>query len=501
MSIHLFDLIAAFAQLPVLVIGDVMLDSYLEGVAVNLCREAPVPVVTVAKRNDAPGGAANTAANVQSLGGNVRLLSVVGADAEASLLRGVLGERNVASDHLIVHPERSTLAKHRIIAAAQMLVRYDQGSINPLDARSEAELIERLVTLFPASAAVIVSDYGYGILTPRVIATLAELQARYRPVLLVDSKQLEAYRHCGVTAVKPNYAEACRLLGLPSTLSLNQRIAAINASGGRLLELIGTRIAAITLDTDGALIFERGHPPYRTYAQPTSHSQAAGAGDTFVAALALALAAGATTPAAAELASAAASVVVRSNGTVTCTSAQLCASIISSDRAISNLQHLLPRIELYRQQGQRIVFTNGCFDILHRGHITLLNQAKALGDVLIVGVNSDASIRRIKGGDRPINSLEDRVQVLSALSCIDHIIAFDTDTPHELIAAIQPNLFVKGGNYTRENLPEADQVEQLGGRVHILPYQSGHSTSGLIARIRASALAEARERVRVMGAD
>jgi D-beta-D-heptose 7-phosphate kinase/D-beta-D-heptose 1-phosphate adenosyltransferase len=248
--------------------------------------------------------------------------------------------------------------------------------------------------------------------------------------------------------------------------------------------LTGARLAAVTLDRDGALFFERGSPPYRTYARPAANSRAAGAGDTFVGALALGLAAGAHTPVVAELAAAAAAVVVAKDGTAACYAQELREYVSAGGKYVPDLRRLAARVEFLRQQGRRIVFTNGCFDILHRGHITYLNQAKALGDVLVVGVNSDDGIRRLKGPDRPINTLEDRIQVLAALSCVDHLTAFDEDTPCNLIQALRPHVFVKGGDYTRERLPEAPLVEAFGGVVQILPYLQDRSTTGIIERIQ-----------------
>jgi D-beta-D-heptose 7-phosphate kinase/D-beta-D-heptose 1-phosphate adenosyltransferase len=201
--------------------------------------------------------------------------------------------------------------------------------------------------------------------------------------------------------------------------------------------------------------------------------------------LALALAAGADTPAAAELAAAAAAVVVAKDGTCACNPDELRAHLAADAKAVP-LPVLVARLDALRRQGRRIVLTNGCFDILHRGHVTYLGRAKALGDVLVVGVNADESIRRLKGPGRPINALEDRLQVLAALSCVDHVVAFDEDTPHELVRAVRPHVFVKGGDYTRERLPEASLVEQLGGEVHILPFTADRSTTRVIERIRGS---------------
>ena len=483
MNANLLNVIDACAGRRVLVIGEAMLDSYLEGAAGRLCREAPVPVVNVTCRTDVPGGAANTAANVAALGAHVVFLSAIGADAEGELLRRALEARAVPVTQVLTSPARHTPVKHRVVAAGQILVRFDQGSTDPVDAPTEQALIARLGYWFPRCDAVIVSDYGYGILTPRIIAALADLQARLPRVLVVDARDLAAYRQVGSTAVKPNYEETVQLLGLKA--GRDSRVAEVTAQGARVLDLAGTRIAAITLDTDGGLIFERGQAPYRIYARPGPHSRATGAGDTFVSTLALALAAGAPTPIAAELAAAATAVVVARDGTVCCSAAELRESLSAGGRYVSSLARLTALVETYRAQGRRIVFTNGCFDILHRGHSSFLSQAKALGDVLIVGINSDAGVRRLKGPGRPINPLEDRVQVLAALSGVDHVIAFDEAMPDALIRAVRPDIFAKGGNYTREDLPEAALVEALGGVVRILPYLQDHSTAHIIRRTRA----------------
>jgi len=484
MNQNLLHFINAFPQLDIVVLGEAMLDSYLHGYSNRLCREAPVPVVSVSEWEDVPGGAANTAVNVHTLGGRVRFLSVIGQDQEGQRLRRALETRGVSGDDLLVHPARRTLSKNRVLAGSQITVRFDQGSTEPLDPAYEARVCQRLQVLWSQCDAVIVSDYGYGILTPRVIRTLGDLQRQRPRLLAVDAKDFCQYRDVGVTAVKPNYHECLRLLDGVAPLEGPARLSQIAGYGDKILTLTGAQITAVTLDQDGALFFERDQPSYRTYTRPQPDSHAAGAGDTFLSALTLALAAAAPTHSAAEIAAAAAAIVVRENGTTTCTAEMLRGTIAAADKYVPDLDALVDRLAVYRQHGSRIVFTNGCFDILHRGHITYLNQAKALGDVLIVGVNDDESVRRLKGDHRPINTLADRVQVLDALSCIDHIIPFHEDTPARLIEAIRPHIFVKGGDYTRETLPEAPQVEALGGEVHILPYLEDMSTSNLISRIR-----------------
>lgn len=483
MNTRLIDIIDNFADLRVLVIGDAMVDSYLRGSADRICREAPVPIVALDERLDLPGGAANTAMNLAQLGAKTTLLSVIGDDVEGKILERSLGSAGISTEYILVHAKRRTLSKTRVIAGTQTLVRFDQGSTEMIDPATEHAVVARLMELFVECDAVVVSDYGYGVLTPQVITALAELQASKPRTIVVDAKRLPAYRQVGVTAVKPNWGEATHLLG-GYDLDLGAgRAEAVAAHGAALLELTGAQIVAVTLDTDGALIFEQGSTPYRTYARPVPHTLACGAGDTYASTLALALAAGAETTAAAEIAAAAAAVVVSQEGTATCNINDLRAALITGDKYVQERSQIATLAEMYRSQGRRVVFTNGCFDILHRGHVTYLSQAKALGDVLIVGVNADSSIRRLKGETRPINGLDDRVHVLAALSCVDHVIAFAEATPIELIRVVRPDVFVKGGDYTRSSLPEAPLVEAMGGEVHILPFLPDRSTTRIIERI------------------
>jgi D-beta-D-heptose 7-phosphate kinase / D-beta-D-heptose 1-phosphate adenosyltransferase len=475
------------ASLRALVIGDAMLDSYLHGAAGRICREAPVPVVTLAQRMDVPGGAANVAANVRALGAHPTLLCALGDDPEGAALCHALKACGVVCDRIVIQPGRASMVKSRVLADAQMLVRFDQGDGGPLGEEAERQLIEQMHECYPASDLVIISDYGYGVLSPRVRAALATLQRRYPRVLAVDSKDLALFRDMGVTLVKPNYSEQLALLGAQEMPA--PRVDAIAVRADQLLAVTGAQIVAATLDADGALLIERDTTPRRLLAQHVANPHTAGAGDTFITTMALALAAGTTTEVAGELAALAAGVVVEGEDTALCTAAALRERLGAAPGPF-DLDELVARIEGYRAAGRCVVFTNGCFDILHPGHVTFLNQARALGDVLIVGVNTDASISRLKGQGRPINTLDDRVQVLAALSCVDHIIALEDDTPHALISALRPDVFAKGGNYSRAELPEAELVEELGGRVQLLPYIEERSTTRLIERIRGSAIVE-----------
>jgi D-beta-D-heptose 7-phosphate kinase/D-beta-D-heptose 1-phosphate adenosyltransferase len=256
------------------------------------------------------------------------------------------------------------------------------------------------------------------------------------------------------------------------------------AAAERLPDATGAHIVAVTLDHEGAVVCERGRPPYRTYSRPAASVRACGAGDSFTAGLALALGTDADTPTAAEIASAAAAVVLARDGTSTCSAHDLREHLADAGARLEDAKRLAERLAFHKRQGRCVVFTNGCFDILHRGHVDLLNRAKALGDVLVVGLNTDDSIRRLKGTDRPVNRLEDRAQVLAALSCVDHLVAFDGETASDLLEVLRPDVYVKGGDYTQEMLPEAPVISRLGGVVRILPYLEDRSTSGIIARIR-----------------
>lgn len=493
-NINLLNVIDAFANQKILVLGDAMLDNYLRGTSQRLCQEAPVPIVDIQEITSVPGGAANTAVNLHSLGTQVAFLSVIGEDHEGSMLIESLEQHKVSTEHVLRVPNRKTLAKQRIVASSQVVVRFDQGSTFPLDTETETQLIERLVGLFTESQAVVISDYTYGVLTPRIVNVLDALQQKDPRLVLVDSKRPSMYRSLKTTAIKLNYEETLQLLGLEKAQQDMERVAQVREQGKNVLEMTGAQIAAITLDHHGSFIFRRDEEtPYRTYAKPEPNSQAAGAGDTFISALAASLAAGAPVEQAAEIASAAASIVVSKSGTAACFADELRDHFSIHGKFIDDNFQLALRVGFHRRAGRKIVFTNGCFDILHRGHIGYLNRAKALGDVLIVGLNSDESIRRLKGEERPINSLEDRAQILAALSCVDHIVSFTNDTPHELISMIHPDIFVKGGDYTRETLPEASLVEQFGGRVEILPYWENYSTTSVIEKIRMMVAARSEE--------
>lgn len=480
------EIVAQLSALEVLVVGDAMIDTYLEGSVDRLCREAPVPIVAVRRQTDAPGGAANTAVNLRALGARVHLVAPIGDDDEGWRLIRSLQAHDTPAGSLVICPHRETLAKERVVAGAQLLLRFDRGRKEPMDPATERRAIAAIEERYPHCDAVVISDYDYGALTPAIIDTLRRLVAADPRVLVVDAKCVSNYRDLHPSAVKPNYREAVALLGLP-VLEGPERAAQLQPYGPQLLDLTGAGVVAVTLDADGALVFQEGHDARRTYATGHPDNQAAGAGDTYVSALTLALAAGAQAPLAADIAAAAAAVVVEKPGTSSCCAAELVAHL-STSKLADDLTILAARAEAYRRTGRRIVLANGCFDLLHAGHIAFLHHARSLGDALVVAVNSDAGVRRLKGPGRPFNSERDRVELLSALSCVDDVVVFDQDTAEQVVRAVRPDLFVKGQNYHVDDIPEAEVVQALGGRVEVLPYVRDHSTTDIIHRIQEHAV-------------
>jgi rfaE bifunctional protein kinase chain/domain/rfaE bifunctional protein nucleotidyltransferase chain/domain len=467
-------MIERFANLNVVVVGDVMLDSWLRGPATRMAQEAPVPVVSVERSEDAPGGAANTAVNLATLGAQVHMLGVVGDDAAGELLARSL--RSYGIDGLLTG-DRPTAVKRRLMAAGQLVARYDEEDRSPIPERLARRLADRFQRLARHADVVVACDYAGGVFTDSVRAAL-----RGFPLLVVDAHDLRPWARCRPSAVLPNYAEIVKLLGASD--GRQDRVAFLTAQSQRILDATRADLVVTTMDGDGTLLHRRGREPYRTRSAPAPDHMSTGAGDTFTAAFALSLAAGATPEEAADAGQAAASVVVRRPGTAACTQHELVHELSTAGEGIP-ADLLVRKVEEHRRQGHTIVFTNGCFDVLHRGHVMCLEQAGALGDVLVVAVNGDESVSRLKGPDRPINAAEDRVAVLSALDCVDYVVVFDGDSPADLIRLVRPDIYVKGGDYHPDLLPEASLVRELGGQVQVLGYVPDRSTTAIVNRIRA----------------
>ncbi len=474
----------------VTVVGDVMLDGWWRGSARRMTREAPVPVVEVERRDYAPGGAANTAVNLAALGARVRLVSVVGDDDAGRRLRALLAERGVDLAGLLVVPGFRTTAKTRVVGADQVLVRIDELEAAGIDGGLASRVAETAERLAADADAEVVCDYSTGVLGDEVVARLAA--RRRRPALtVVDAHDPRRWAPVRPTLVTPNADEAGVLLGARLDPE-GDRAASVVAGASRILAVSGAREAVVTLDRDGTVLLRAHGEPHRTHAHPSLERQASGAGDTFVAALTIARASGLDAVASAELAQAAADVVVQRFGTSVCGTRDLEEHLGEPGTLVLEAEELAERLEAERRRGRRIVFTNGCFDVLHRGHTTYLHQARRLGDVLVVALNGDDSVRRLKGPGRPVNGEADRAAVLAALGCVDYVTVFDTDTPIPLIERLHPDVYAKGGDYTPEMLEETTVVRSYGGEVRILGYVPAHSTTAVVERIRSLAPAEAK---------
>jgi rfaE bifunctional protein nucleotidyltransferase chain/domain/rfaE bifunctional protein kinase chain/domain len=472
------DLFDRFAGQRLLVLGDALLDGWLTGRPSRLCREGPVAVVDLDERDYACGGAANTAVNLAALGAQVALVAVVGADAAGDRLRARLAAAGVTGK-LVAVPGRGTPVKSRLLADGQVLARVDEGDTGPVPHAYAHRMIALAGSVLDDGCdAVVVCDYGAGTLTGPVRAWLRSVRRRL-PRLVVDARELASWASLRPDLVTPNAGEAAALLGTGQPDGPD-RAGWVRAHAAALARAAGAGAVAVTLDADGAVLIEHGRVVARTHTRPVSPVQTIGAGDAYVAALTLGLGIGAGVPEAAELAQRAAASAVAGTGTAVCSAADL----VAGAPAVVDTAALARLVRAHRSRGRRIVFTNGCFDVLHRGHVGYLEQASRLGDVLVVAVNSDASVRRLKGSDRPVNPVEDRATVLAALACVDHVVVFDEDSPRKLIELVRPDLYVKGGDYPPELIPEAELVRALGGQVEVTEYVPDLSTSKLIERIR-----------------
>jgi D-beta-D-heptose 7-phosphate kinase / D-beta-D-heptose 1-phosphate adenosyltransferase len=471
----------------VTVIGDHILDGWWAGRTERMSREAPAPVIDIVERNYAPGGAANTAMNLAALGARVRCVGLIGDDDAGARLRALLRDAGVDVRYLIPVAGCQTTTKYRVMGGDQMMVRIDEMQHTDWPAEALSAFAAAIRTARDGADADIICDYGSSTFEGPVLAALCETvpseEGIRRPLCVVDAHDARRWEAVHPDIVTPNAAELTTLLGVPLPEG-TMRADAVTAEQDRILELTGAHAAIVTLDRDGTVLLRRAAPPHRTFAHPALEKQASGAGDTFVAALTLAVASGVPLETGADLAQAAADVAVQKSGTSVCSTAELELRLGRVPDAALSLDELEGRLEAERAQGRRIVFTNGCFDVLHRGHTSYLRQARQLGDVLVVAVNGDDSVRRLKGDGRPINAALDRANVLAALSCVDYVTVFETDTPVPLIEALKPDVYAKGGDYTPEMLEEAETVRSYGGQVCIVDYVPSQSTTLVVNRIR-----------------
>ena len=459
------------------VIGDLMIDHYIWGSCERISPEAPVQVVNVSKESAVLGGAGNVLNNLLSLGAKVSMFSVVGDDAHAKEMRELLNQTKTKEQVLICEDGRRTTKKSRIIASNQQVIRYDDETKENISVASSDALLEKFQSLLPTYDAVLLSDYGKGVLTTELTQKIIGLANAQGILVLVDPKGENYEKYRGATLLTPNKKEAivASKIEIVDEQSLTKVLT-------KFKDELALKYSIITLSEDGIGLLDEKMQVIPTVAREVF--DVTGAGDTVLASLGVALASDFNIVEACEFANKAAAVVVAKVGSATVTLNEVeeyehSLNQGKSESKIKNFEQIERISKRLKEQGRKIIFTNGCFDILHRGHATYLQKAKELGDILILGLNSDESIRRLKGESRPINNLEDRAFLIGALESIDFVVPFREDTPYELIKLVNPSVLVKGADYEGKEVVGSDVADE----VVLIEFVAGKSTTNLIGKI------------------
>jgi D-beta-D-heptose 7-phosphate kinase / D-beta-D-heptose 1-phosphate adenosyltransferase len=474
--------IRLLAHTSALVIGDVMLDRYTYGDVQRISVEAPVPILAIEREVMLPGGAGNVVRNLTALGSAVALISVVGDDAAGSDLTGLVGGQPNVEPWLLVQGGRTTTLKTRLIASGQQLLRADREQTDPIHPRLAERMIRIAGDAMAATSVTVLSDYGKGVLAGDIPSQLVALARKAGRKTIVDPRGNNFARYAGADIVMPNRQELAAATGMPIDTE-----AAIVAAATALRARHGFGAIVVTRGNDGMTLLDDDGPQHFP-AEAAEVYDTSGAGDTALSALAAAVAAQLPLSVAVRLANLAAGVVVGKIGTAVAREADLLSALSpqrSALRKIVSTDEAVEQVERWRHRGWHVGFTNGCFDLLHPGHVHLLEEARGGCDRLVVGINSDTSTRRLKGPGRPIQPEAARAAVLASLASVDLACVFNEDTPEALIAALRPDLLVKGADYTLEQVVGADLVRGRGGRVLLAELLPGHSTSATLARIRA----------------
>jgi len=500
----LLESLASWRPFTAVVVGDFMLDELVYGNADRMSPEAPVPVLHVQRTEERSGGASNVCLNLAAMRGAVRAIGVTGDDPAAASLRRLLADASVDASGLIPDPARPTTVKRSLIGLAQhrhpqKMFRVDYESRAPLAPAQRDALIAAFENALAGADVVCLEDYNKGVLCETVTRAVIDRARAANVPVFVDPAAIRDYaKYRGAAAITPNRVEAALAVGeRPAGDDDPEAHAPLARS---LLRQLDLDAAVITLDRHGALLLERGAAD--PVVVPTVARQVydvSGAGDMVLAALAAGRANGLTWLDAVRLANAAAGLEVELFGCVPIPIEQIHAEVLRRERLsgaspasgkLRTLDELQVELAALRRQGKKIVFTNGCFDILHAGHLSLLHRAAALGDFLVVAINSDDSVRRLKGPERPINTQQDRAELLGGLACVGAVVIFDEDTEVNAVKAVRPDILVKGAEYTIDRVPAAEFVLSIGGRVELLDMVDGRSTTGTVQRIRASAAPE-----------
>jgi D-beta-D-heptose 7-phosphate kinase/D-beta-D-heptose 1-phosphate adenosyltransferase len=479
------------------VVGEVMLDEYLDGQVKRISPEAPVPVHLVTRTFHVPGGAANAARNMKLAGGDVLLVSVCGEDDAASTLKSLLKKDKIEDQHLINVSDRPTIRKTRITAGGHQLVRVDWERVHPIEQSVQEQILARLSGL--EFDGLVISDYSKGVLPISLVTNLLQLAVKRGVPAIVDPKGRDFSKYLHATLITPNYKEACEALGLDPTSEYSGE-----DLGRRLQRTFGLQNVLVTLGAKGMILVPpNGAPAIEMPSTAREVYDVSGAGDTVVAIMALCMAAQAPMDQAMHIANTAAGLVVEKWGTQPVELDELEVALRERPdpkRFVYSTQGKITTRETLRQilkdpgsRHRKVVFTNGCFDVVHAGHVTYLEEARSLGDLLVVGLNSDASVRGLKGPTRPYIPLAQRARLIAALGCVDFVVGFEEETPLDLITAIVPDILVKGADWSAGAAPGekgyvvgSDVVLAAGGRVETLTYLPGLSTTAIVERIRST---------------
>lgn len=468
-----------FTRANVVIVGDLMLDRYWHGATSRISPEAPVPVVHVNEIEERPGGAGNVALNSVAIGGHATLLGLIGTDDAGAQLRKILQQAGIDCAFEVL-PDKPTITKLRVLSRHQQLIRLDFE--DGFETHHIAGLTASLEQQLPQAGAVILSDYGKGTLGH--VEDLIALARHAGVPVLVDPKGNDFERYRGATLITPNMHEFETIVGKC------RNDAELEEKGQTLMRALHLDALLVTRSERGMTLLQKGQDAVHLPAQAREVFDVTGAGDTVISVLATALAAGVALPQATALANLAAGIVVSKLGTATVSPQELAEALYAErvlEGGIVTEDTLIAQVEAAKRRGEKIIMTNGCFDILHSGHVAYLQQARQLGDRLIVAVNTDETVRQLKGADRPVNTLERRMHVLAALECVDWVLPFVEETPTRLICAVKPDVLVKGGDNDPDKIPGGQCVREAGGEVKVLTYVENVSTTGIISSIRARA--------------
>jgi D-beta-D-heptose 7-phosphate kinase / D-beta-D-heptose 1-phosphate adenosyltransferase len=491
MSADLIELVQRLGQPRVLVVGDLMLDRYVWGDAERISQEAPVILLHADKREERLGGASSVATMLRALGARVSLAGVIGDDSDGGRVRQILTNLGIDHEGVVPDPDRPTTVKERYIGRAQhrhpqQMIRVDYERRAPVSASIEDELRRGITSQLRRADLVLISDYDKGVCTPSLLAAvIAGAKARGLRTLADPIRTSDYRKYHGCAAITPNRLEA----GLATGRTLANTEEAMQAAI-QLLEQLDLEAAIVTLDKDGMALAHRDGRRHLFPTRPRQVYDITGAGDMVLSVLGMTLATGADYDPAIRLANIAGGLEVEKIGVATVTRDEILRDLSpgapAGSQKVLERDRLLAELDSRRRLGQRVAFTNGCFDVLHAGHVQYLQEARAQADLLVVGLNSDASVRALKGASRPVHSADARASVLAGLQAVDYVTIFAETTPLELIEALRPDVLVKGADYRKDEVVGAAFVEAHGGRVYLAPLREGYSTTRILQQLNAA---------------